>query len=142
MTQIEIRNEKEVTTDSTEIQRIIRDNYIFEKYKCPGIVSFLQSSRNVSDEQPCLKTTGLYDDLSLLSSLFHFFYFIFRTSISFMFSNFSIPSLFLRSFSSLYQVQYIHTHIYSTYNIYFRKLMNFCLTKKFMTFLFHLFDPV
>ena len=85
MTQIEIRNEKELTTDSTEIQRIIRDNYIFEKYKCPGIASFLQSSRNVSDEQPCLKTTGLYDDLSLLSSLFHFFYFIFRTSISFVF---------------------------------------------------------
>ena len=38
---------------------------------------FLQSSRYVSNEQPCLKTTGLYEDLLLLSSLFHFFYFIF-----------------------------------------------------------------
>ena len=32
---------------------------------------FLQSSRYVSNEQPCLKTTGLCDDLLLLSSLFH-----------------------------------------------------------------------
>ena len=32
-------------------------------------------NRCVSNEQPCLKTTGLYD-LLLLSSLFHFFYFI------------------------------------------------------------------
>ena len=31
----------------------------------------------------CLKTTGLYDDLLLLSSLFHFFYFIFSAPISF-----------------------------------------------------------
>ena len=28
------------------------------------------------------------------------------------------------------------------YNIYIRKFMIFCLTKKFMTFLFHLFDLV
>ena len=132
MTQIKIRNEKEVTTDSTEIQRIIRGYYIFEKYKCPGIAFFLQSSRNVSNEQPCLKTTGLYDDLSRLSSLFHFFYFIFRASISFMFSNFSIPSFFftffLKPLSSV-----VYTNIYSMYNIYFRKLMNFCLAKNFMT---------
>ena len=67
------------------------------------LLFFLQSSRYVSIEQSCSKTTGLYDDLLLLSSLFHFFYFIFRASISFMFSNFSIPSLFLSSFSSLYQ---------------------------------------
>ena len=32
----------------------------FEKYKCPGIAFFLQSSRCISNEQPCLKTTGLY----------------------------------------------------------------------------------
>ena len=44
---------------------------------------FLQSSRYVSNEQSCLKITGLYDDLLLLSSLFHFFYFIFSTSVSF-----------------------------------------------------------
>jgi len=38
----------------------------FENYKCSGIAFFLQSSRYVSNEQPCLKTTGLYDDLLLL----------------------------------------------------------------------------
>ena len=64
----------------------------FEKHKCPGIAFFLQSSRYVSNEQSCLKTTGLYDHLLLLSSLFHFFYFIFSASISFIFSNFSMFS--------------------------------------------------
>ena len=45
----------------------------------------------VSNEQPCLKTTRLYDDLLLLSSLFHFFYLIFSAPISFsLFSNLSI----------------------------------------------------
>ena len=44
---------------------------------------FLQSSRYDSNEHPCLKTTGLYADLDLLPSLFHFFYFIFRALISF-----------------------------------------------------------
>ena len=39
-----------------------------ETYKT---LSFLQSSRYASNEQPCLKTTGLYDDLLLLSSLTH-----------------------------------------------------------------------
>ena len=60
-------------------------NQFFEKHKYPGIAFiffFLQSSRYVSNEQPCLKTTGLYDDLLLLSSLFHFFYFIFSAPIS------------------------------------------------------------
>ena len=42
-----------------------------------------QRSRYISNEQPCLKTTGLYEDLLLLSSLFHFFYFIFSALISF-----------------------------------------------------------
>ena len=44
---------------------------------------FLQTSRYVSNKQPCLKTTGLYHDLLLLSSLFHFFYFTFSAPISF-----------------------------------------------------------
>ena len=43
---------------------------------------FSQSSRYVSNEQPCLKTTGLYENLLLLSSLFHSFYFIFSAPIS------------------------------------------------------------
>ena len=35
---------------------------IFENYKCPGFAFSLQSSRYVSNEQPCLKTTGLYEN--------------------------------------------------------------------------------
>ena len=53
----------------------------FEKYKCPGI-AFVSKAPGVSNEQPCLKTIGLYDDLLLLASLFHF-YFIFSALISF-----------------------------------------------------------
>ena len=53
----------------------------FEKYKCSSIAFFLQSSRYVSNEKSCLKTTELYDDLLLLSSLFHFFYFILNAPI-------------------------------------------------------------
>ena len=120
MTQIKIRNEKEVITDNTEIQRIIRNYYIFVKYKCSGIAFLLQSSRNVSNEQPCLKATGLYDDLLLLSSLFHFFYFIFRASISFSFL--ISPSLlyfnvlsqaFTKHSVCIYIYIYTHTHIYT-----------------------------
>ena len=82
-----------------------------EKHKCPGI-AFLQSSRYVSNEQSCLKTTGLYDDLLLLSSLFHFFYFIFSAPISFIFS--SSPSFLfdvLKSLSST--VEKLCIHIYN-----------------------------
>ena len=53
------------------------------KTKNSGIDFFLQSSKYVSNEQSCLKTTGLYDDLLLLSSMFHFFYSIFSAPISF-----------------------------------------------------------
>ena len=56
---------------------------------------FLQNSRYVSNEQPCLKTTGLYDDLLLLSSLFHFFCLISRVPIS-------LSLRFLISFSLLF----------------------------------------
>ena len=59
------------------------------------IAFFHESSRYVSNKQSCLKTTGLYDDLLLLSSLFHFFYFIFRAPISFsLCSKISLPLLF------------------------------------------------
>ena len=70
-----------------------------EKYKCQGIASPCpQSSRYVSTEQPCLKTTGLYEDLSLVSRLFHFFYFVFRAHfIQFMFPHFSISFFFFLS---------------------------------------------
>lgn len=47
-----------------------------EKYKCQGIASPCpQSSRYVSTEQPCLKTTGLYD-------IFHLYLVCFTFSIS------------------------------------------------------------
>ena len=40
-----------------------------------------QRVRHISHEQPCLKTTGLYEDILLLSKLFHFCYFIFSVPI-------------------------------------------------------------
>ena len=123
---------------------------IFENYKWPGIAFLIQSSRCISDEQPCLKTIGLYDDLSFLPSLFFsisYSVFLFHLSCVFQFF-----CLFFcgYSFSSFYQAQkkslaylcvYVYyTYIYSMYNIYFWKFTNFCLAKKSMTFWFHLFD--
>ena len=59
----------------------------FEKCKCPGdsvfFFFFCQSSSYVSNQQRCLKKSGLHEDRVLLSSLFHFFYFIFRALVSF-----------------------------------------------------------
>ena len=79
----------------------------FEKCKCPDIVIFIQSSRCVSYEHPFLKTTEPYEDILLLSGLFHFFYFIFSAPISFCLCSPISLSLFCCccSFSSLYQVQ-------------------------------------
>ena len=96
----------------------------FEKYKCSGIDFFLQSSRYVSTEQSCLKTTGLYDDILLLSSLFYFFYFIVSAPISFslcspispsLFLSFFFPSLFLNVLSQAFikhSRKCIYTHVY------------------------------
>ena len=66
----------------------------FKKIQMPRNFFFLQSSSYDSNKQPCLKTTGLYDDLSLLSSLFHLFNFIFNAPISFN-SCFPISPFFL-----------------------------------------------
>ena len=49
--------------------------------KCQGIAFILQSYRYVANEQPCLKSTGPSDDLLVLCSLFHFFYFIFSAPV-------------------------------------------------------------
>ena len=71
-----------------------------EKYKCPGIA--FSRAPDVSDAQPCLKTTRLYDDLLLLSILFHFFYFILSVPISLsfpIFSNSESPLLLLTQFN-------------------------------------------
>ena len=61
------------------------------------LLAFLQSPRCVSGELPRLKTTGLYDDLILLPTLFHFFCFTF-TAISFSLCFPISPSLFFFMF--------------------------------------------
>ena len=106
---------------------------------------FSPNSRCVSDEQPCLKTTGLYEDLFILPRLFHFFSFIlhpFHLAVfQFLCLFFFFKIFFLKPLSSVVEKP-LYIYIHSMYNIYFRKLMNFCLAKKFMTFSFHLFDLV
>ena len=67
------------------------------------------SSGNVGEGGPTIKTCPVYGlSLLLLSSLFHFSYFIFSAPISFSLCFPISPSLFLKfflfSFSSLYQV--------------------------------------
>ena len=57
---------------------------------------------DVSNEQPCFKTTRLFDDL--LSSLFHFFCFIFSAPISFSLCFPISPSLLLFFFDFFSQV--------------------------------------
>ena len=88
----------------------------------------------VSNELPCLKTTGLYDDILLLSSLFHFSYFIFSALISFTLCFPIFPSLFLIFFlkplASIVEKLHTHTHTHSMY-IYFRKLTSVCLKNLF-----------
>ena len=92
----------------------------FEKYKCSIFVFcffffFGQSSRYVSNEQSCLKSTGLYEDLLLLFALVYFFYFIFSTPISFsyvfqFFHLFFFLMFFLKPFSSVVE-KLLYTNI-------------------------------
>ena len=105
----------------------------FEKHKCPGTTILFQISRCIPSKQSCLKKTGLYDDLLLLSSLFHIFYFIFSAltlfSLCFLISPFLLLLLFsLKPLSSVVE-KLLYTYICSMYNIYFRKCMNFCPAK-------------
>ena len=58
-----------------------RLSWNFLKTTNAQVLIFFSRAPDVANEQSCLKTTGLYDDL--LSSLFHFFYFIFSAPISF-----------------------------------------------------------
>ena len=89
----------------------------FEKCKCPGIYFFLQSSKCVSNEQHCLKTAGLYDDL--LRSLFHFF--IFHIQCSHLFYVFQFLQhlffwlFFLKVLSNVVEKFCIYTHIHIEY---------------------------
>ena len=99
----------------------------FEKYKCQDIALPPQSSRYVSNEQPCLKTTGLCEDLLLLSSSFHFFYFMISAPISFSLCFPISPSLFFKFLSQalssvvekfcvyIYIIVCIHTYYMYTY---------------------------
>ena len=128
--------------------------------KCTNaqVLLFFSRAPYVSNDQSCLKTTGPYVDLFLLSSSFHFFYFIFSAPISFSLCSPIFPSLL---FSDVLSQAFIKCgrnasvyvcvcvcvcvcvySILSIYICYFRKLMKFFLTKKFMTFRFHLFDLV
>ena len=75
----------------------------FEKYKYPDIAFFSPKLHVCFYEKPGLKITGLYDDLLLLSSLFHFLNFIFSTPISFSLCSPISTSLSL-SFNILFQV--------------------------------------
>ena len=85
-----------------KIQMHIRSTLkFFEKYKCSSI-AFFSKAPDVSNEQSCLKTIGLHD-LLLLPSLFHFFYFIISTPISFRLCSPISPTLFF-SFDVLFQV--------------------------------------
>ena len=109
----------------------------FEKCKCSSIAFFLQSSRYVSIEQSCSKTTGLYDDLLFLSSLFHFFYFIFSVPISFSLCSLISPSLlFFNVLSQAFikcRKALVYTYINNKYNIYILEILLIFLTKNFMT---------
>ena len=80
-----------------------------------------QSARYVSNEQLCLKTTGLYEDFIPVFSLLHFFYFIFSAPISFSLCSPISPSpffflFFLKPLSSI--VEKLCIHIYVIYIIY------------------------
>ena len=98
---------------------------------------FCQSSRYISNEQPCLKTTGQHKELLLLSSLFHFFYFIFSAPISFSLCFPISPSFFYvlsQAFIKHSRKAFVYIYINNMYNVYVLENMNFCLTKKLMTF--------
>ena len=78
-------------------------------------------TRCISNGQLCLKTTGLYEDLLLLSSLFYSFYFIFSAPISFSLCFPISPSLlffflmfFLKPLSSIVE-KLLYTYIYIIY---------------------------
>ena len=119
---------------------------VFEKYKCPGIAFFLQSSRCVSNEQPCLRATGQHDGLWFSSRLLHFFYSIFSAPISFSLCFLIFPSLF--SFYDVLSRAFIKSsrkpfvYMYTCIIYIFLENMNFCLTNKIRAFWFHLFDLV
>ena len=106
---------------------------------------FGQSSRYVSNEQPCLKAAGLYEDLLFLSSLFHIFYFVFSEIEFHLLYVFQFLCLFFLDVLSQAYIKcsrkaFICIYIKNMYNTYIIKLMNFYQSKRFMMFWFHMFD--
>ena len=97
----------------------------FEKYKCQGIAFF--SSRawagHASNEQSCLKTTGLYDDVLLVC--FIFFYFIFSAPITFSLCFSISPSLPIFFFFDALSEAFIKWNRKSFYQ--FRSVSQSCL---------------
>ena len=103
-----------------------------------------------------LKKAGLYDDLLFLSSLFHFFYFIFSVSISMKLCFPISPSLLLllflmfsqtfvrhgrKTFGYIYinGMHFIHTHTHTHIYIYISEnLWTFALLKHLQ----HFFIPL
>ena len=106
---------------------------MFETYKCPSIAVFLPRGPAVYKEQSCF--IGLYNDLLLISNLFHFFYFIFSAPISFSLClPISLPPLLFYALSQAFikhnKKAFVYIYVNNMHSIYFRKPMNFCLKKK------------
>ena len=99
------------------------------KYNCQGTAFVFQSSRCVSKEQACLKTTGLYDDVfSILYSVFSFhlvsvFWFLC------LFFNVVVLSQAFCVCVCMCIYMCIYICINSVYNIYFGKFMDFAYLK-------------
>ena len=104
---------------------------VFEKYKCPVIAFVLQSSRHVSNEQPYLKTTELYEDFFLSSSLFHFFYFVlpfhFLVYVTFSISYSVLP------FHLVYFLQFLH--LFTFFGMFFLKPLSSTVEKLLYTYM-------
>ena len=110
----------------------------FAKCKCPGIAFSSAKLGYVSNEQLCLKTTGLYE------IIFYFYLVCFTFSISYsvLFHLVCFPiTVFFFFFDVLSQAftkhsgkAYVYIYINSVYDIYILENMNFYPAKNFMTF--------
>ena len=124
---------------------------IFEKCKFWGTAFYFQSSSCISNEPPCLKTTGYM-------MTFYFYLVCFNFSIScsvlHVLVSFSLcfpvsPSFFFffdvlsQAFIKHSRKTLVYIYIYRLYNIYIlENIWYFCLAKTLITFCLHLFDLV
>ena len=94
--------EKPVITFNIQMKiRVILE--FFEKYKGPDTAFFLQSSRYISNEYSCLKTTRLYDDLLLFCFTFSILYSVLPFHLVYVFQFLHLSFTFLMFFPSFYQ---------------------------------------